>query len=88
MSQTIVEASTRSELFAGYPDMLTMDDVAHELGVCVNQARIMSRRGDFPSVKIGRRVYVPKSLFIDFIMSGCEARQNGNANINGFKARR
>lgn len=42
---------------------LTIPDVAKSCGVCINTARAMIKRKDFPKITIGRRILIPKESF-------------------------
>jgi excisionase family DNA binding protein len=42
---------------------MTVEDVARALGISRNTAYAAARRGDFPTVRIGSRVLVPREAF-------------------------
>lgn len=48
-------------MFEKYGDLMTMEDVGEALGVHVVTARRIARAGGVPAVRIGRRLYVPKT---------------------------
>lgn len=48
-----------------YPDLLTVEDMARILRVHKNTVYVQLQRGELPSVKIGRRIYVPKKWLLD-----------------------
>lgn len=63
------EGPSRSQLFEGYPDLLTPSDIAELTGLSVQTVRGLCRSYTLPAVHIGGRSwYVPKPLFIDFVM--------------------
>jgi excisionase family DNA binding protein len=48
--------------FSDAPDLLTVDEVATLLRIGRNHAYELCRTGDLPSVKLGRRIVVPKAM--------------------------
>lgn len=55
------EAASKSELFAGAPDVLSVSAVAELLGVSAKLVRAEIARGKLPSCKVGARVLVTKT---------------------------
>lgn len=53
--------------FANYSDLLTMDDCGGILQQSTQTVRRLCRENELPSVRIGRRLYVPKSALIAFV---------------------
>ena len=49
------------------PLMLSVPDVAAVLGISRAAAYELARSRDFPSLRIGTRIVVPKDKFIDWI---------------------
>ena len=49
------------------PLMLSVPDVAAVLGISRAAAYELARSKDFPSLRIGTRIVVPKDKFIDWI---------------------
>ncbi len=49
------------------PLMLSVPDVAAVLGISRAAAYELARSKDFPSLRIGTRIVVPKDRFIDWI---------------------
>ena len=49
------------------PLMLSVPDVAAVLGISRAAAYELARSKDFPSLRIGARIVVPKDRFIDWI---------------------
>ena len=62
------------EPFAEYGDLLTVNDVCEITGMSAQTARRCIERGDLPGRKIGRRWFVPKSRFIEFMEGGSYGR--------------
>ena len=56
---------------------MTVEDVARELGIGRNAAYEAARRGDFPTIRMGRRVLVPREAFERFLAGAWSA--NGSA---------
>ena len=53
--------------FDGFSDLLTMKDGAVILAQSEATVRKLCREGELPSIRIGRRLYIPKSQLVDFI---------------------
>lgn len=61
-----------SELFAGYPDLLTPKHISEITGISVQYVRALCREGKLPAVLIGEaRWFVPKTRFIEFVNGTC-----------------
>lgn len=56
-----------SELFADYPDLLTVKHLAEITGVSEQTIRREIRLGVIPSLHIGRRLLCPKRDFIEYV---------------------
>lgn len=67
LSQT---PSLRQELFNSYPDLLTVQHVKELTGLSEQTIRAEINKGALPGARIGRRLYVPKSRMIDYVLSG------------------
>ena len=50
-------------------DVMGVEDLAARLGIGRNQAYEAARRGDLPTIRIGRRVLVPKAA-LDRLLRG------------------
>ncbi|RWD33363.1 MAG: DNA-binding protein [Mesorhizobium sp.] len=48
---------------------ITIVEAAHRLGIGRNQAYEAAKRGEIPSIKIGKRLLVPKAAF-DKLLNG------------------
>ena len=66
-------ATDNTEMFAGYPDLLTPAHISEITGMSVQYARTMCRTGMLPAVQVGKsRWYVPKQRFIAFLIGDCD----------------
>lgn len=53
---------------AGYPDLMTADQMAEVLDISRRNVYRLVERGELPfNVRVGRRVYFPKRLVIEFL---------------------
>ena len=43
--------------------VLTVDEAAHELGICRNAAYAAVKEGQIPSIRIGNRIIIPRAAF-------------------------
>lgn len=48
-------------------NILRAKDIHERLGIGINQARMLIKRKDFPSIKIGKRYIVPEEEFEEWI---------------------
>ena len=53
--------------FDGFSDLLTMKDGAVILAQSEATVRRLCREGELPSIRIGRRIYIPKAALIEFV---------------------
>ena len=60
-----------SAMFAGFPDLLTVQHMSWILGQCEKTVRKLCREGALPSIEIGERIYVPKARLIEYVAGGC-----------------
>jgi DNA-binding protein, excisionase family len=65
--QPLSALSQDDELFAGYPDLLTVKHLAEITGVSEQTIRREIRLGVIPSLHIGRRLLCPKRDFIKYV---------------------
>jgi excisionase family DNA binding protein len=49
------------------PICLTVKDAAELCGLCQNSFRTLVNQRDFPKIKVGRRILIPRQAFIDYI---------------------
>lgn len=62
--------SDSKAMFAGYSDLLTVQDLAEITGLSEQTIRREMRQGNIPCYSIGRRLYCPKQSFIEMISKG------------------
>lgn len=60
-----------SAMFAGYPDLLDVLSLRVILGQSEKTVRKIIEDGVLPSVRIGERIYVPKSKLIEHVVRSC-----------------
>jgi len=58
---------------ADKPDAMTTQDAADVLGICEKQVRTLIRRKELPSLKLGRRIIIPKAKLAALLGVGKEA---------------
>ena len=61
-------AARKSGLLDSYPDVLNIGHVCEITGLSAQTVRQECSRGNLPAVRIGRRWFVTKSMFIDYLM--------------------
>lgn len=67
-----------SQLFEGYPDMMTVEQMAHALNIGRTMAYRLVREGEIRSLRFGKAIRVPKTCLLATV-----ARQNGVAGHGG-----
>ena len=55
------------ELFAGYPDLMTVSDVCEVTGLSAQTIRARLNQGELPGFRIGHTWYVSKPAFVAFV---------------------
>lgn len=60
----------RSELLADYPDLLTVGHVCELTGLSAQTVRKEINEGRLPGFHIGRRLFMSKQGFLDYIKEG------------------
>jgi excisionase family DNA binding protein len=55
------------------PLTYTMPEVTKLLGIGLNQGYEAVRRGELPSIRIGRRILVPRERLLDMLNGGTDA---------------
>lgn len=58
-NRTIAEGTQRA--------CMSVQEVAHELGVSNTTAYDLARREDFPAIHLGKRIVVPRSAFMRWL---------------------
>lgn len=56
-------------MFKQYPDVLTVQNVAHALGIGKNQAYELVRTRQIACIRVGRKYCIPKPCLIDYVLS-------------------
>lgn len=56
-------------MFSNYPDVLTVEQVAEALNICIGLAYRLIKEGQLGYKRIGRRILVPKVCLVDYISS-------------------
>ena len=63
-------------LLEGYPDVLNIGHICEITGLSAQTVRQECSRGNLPAVRIGRRWFVTKPMFIDYLVGrGAYAQQ-------------
>ena len=62
-------------MFSGYPDIMSVEQLAEALGIGKNSAYSLVNNGQIGCKRIGRRILIPKSCVIDYVQS---ARYNAD----------
>lgn len=60
-------AFSSKEVFADYPDVITVDDMQEMLHIGRNTAYQLLRDHRVQSIKVGKKYIIPKSSVIDFL---------------------
>ena len=63
----VEDGEAAPSMFGGYDDLLTVADMCQILRVNEKAVQRLCKRGEVPAVRIGRRWYVPRAAFIDFV---------------------
>ena len=69
-----------NQLFASYPDMLTVEQLAQALNIGKSMAYRLVRTGQVRSLRFGTAIRVPKTALMAAV-----ARQNGGAGDGGLE---
>ena len=56
-----------NDMFEQYPDVVTIEDVMSMLGIGRNLAYKLVRTGEIRSIKVGRRMIIPKKEIVRFL---------------------
>lgn len=72
-------------MFSGYPDIMSVEQLAEALGIGKNSAYSLVNNGRIGCKRIGRRILIPKSCVIDFVQS---ARYTVTADESALSERR
>ncbi len=63
----MIENKTPGDMFEQYPDVVTIEDVMAMLGIGRNLAYKLVRTGEIRSIKVGRRMIIPKKEIVRFL---------------------
>ena len=62
--------SAAPAMLAGYPDLLTVQHMHEITGISKQVIRKEISEGKLPACRIGRRLFCPKSSFVDYAQNG------------------
>ena len=62
-------------MFENYSDIMSVDQVAEALGIGLNSAYTLVNSHEIYSKRVGRKILIPKTSVIDFILSPEHNRQ-------------
>lgn len=65
-----VQSPSTSDLFSDYPDLLAVKHIKELTGLSEQTIRSEINRGALPGTRIGRRLYVPKTMMIEYVTNG------------------
>lgn len=54
-------------MFANYPDILSVNDIRHALGIGRTKAYELIRSGEIRSIRIGSTIRIPKKSLLDYL---------------------
>lgn len=61
------ETTTPTEYLSDYPDMLTVAELQELLRIGQRQAYELCKEYDFPSIRIGNSIRIPKQALLEWI---------------------
>ena len=70
VDQHVDESNMNKCLLADYPDLLTVSHVCEQTGLSEQTIRALINDGKLPGCRIGRRLYVPKTRFVEYVEQG------------------
>ncbi len=56
-----------NNIFSNYPDVVSVDDLMHMLNIGKNKAYELIKDNTIQSVRIGRKIIIPKFSVIEFL---------------------
>lgn len=56
-------------MFKEYPDVLTVEQMAHALGIGLNSAYRLVKERQIGSVRVGKKILIPKVCVLDYLVS-------------------
>ena len=63
----------------GSPKTLTVDETARELGICRPAAYRGIRNGEIPSIRVGKRILVPREALKRLLATGSTQRETAGS---------
>lgn len=74
--QKTKKISLRDEMFKDYPDILSVDQLQEMLCIGPVLAYNLVKKGVIPAMKIGREYKIPKAQVINYILKGCDIKDD------------
>ena len=74
--QKTKKISLRDEMFKNYPDILSVDQLQEMLCIGPVLAYNLVKKGVIPAMKIGREYKIPKAQVINYILKGCDIKDD------------
>lgn len=73
---TVTAEASRSfsgteEMFAGYPDLMSMESLQKALGIGRSMAYRLISDGSIRHLRIGKIIKIPKRFLVDFVLTEC-----------------
>lgn len=56
-------------MFKEYPDVLTVEQMAHALGIGINSAYRLVKERKIGCVRVGKKILIPKMCVADYLTS-------------------
>lgn len=56
-------------MFKEYPDVLTVEQMAHALGIGINSAYRLVKERKIGCVRVGKKILIPKVCVVDYLTS-------------------
>lgn len=56
-------------MFKEYPDVLTVEQMAHALGIGINSAYRLVKERKIGCVHVGKKILIPKVCVVDYLTS-------------------
>ena len=74
--QKTKKISLRDEMFKDYPDILSVDQLQEMFCIGPVLAYNLVKKGVIPAMKIGREYKIPKAQVINYILKGCDIKDD------------
>ena len=71
-----------SEMFAEYPDVMTIEDLQRALGVGRSTAYRLIRSNRIRCIRIGKSIRIPKQLLVDYVLQSCYNKPVAMGNLS------